>query len=131
MQLYDGQEYLDNAELPDLGSIQCICTTGGGIREYRGLSSDFDKMKEYVKHAPLLTGCIIKFEDTGETYEYFAYDKSWNLVVSNSSGGIEGVTNEDDIDFGNDWGEEIPHDVEEDMTDDDDIDFNNDWNNGN
>ena len=87
MQIFDGQEYLDTAPLPDLGGITCIAVTGGGIREYKGKSADFGKLKAYSRTVPLLTGSFVHLEDTDETYEFFAIDKSWNLVSRGGSGG--------------------------------------------
>lgn len=128
MQYFDGREYLDNETLPDLGSIQCISTTGGGIREYRGHSKDFDKLKAYVQKVNLLTGCFIIFEDTGETYEYFAIDRSWNKVPTKSGITSPGETSDDDIDFNDEWGSPNTGSVEDDITDDPDINFNDEWN---
>lgn len=90
MQIFDGKEYSDTEMLPDLGSIVCVAVTGGGKREYRGLSSDFGKLREYAKKANLLTGCLVRFEDTNKTYEYFAIDQQWHEYASDISSGGSG-----------------------------------------
>lgn len=97
MQIIDGQEYTDDQTPPDLGSIECISILTGVIRIYRGLSEDFDKMKEYAKIVKLSTGSRIRFVDTGKTFKYFAPSQEWypcsdDSGGSSSSSGTSGVT---------------------------------------
>lgn len=73
MIIYDGQEYENKEQIPDMGSICCV-SVNGNQREYRGLSEDFDKLPKYEN---LATGSSCLFLDTGKYAEYMAYNKTW------------------------------------------------------
>lgn len=71
--VYDGQFYNSEADIPDLGSIECI-SSDGLIREYRGLSADVSKLPKYDG---LATGSSCLMQDTGDYYEYNSKTKTW------------------------------------------------------
>lgn len=73
---YDGQQYNDASEIPNMGSLVCV-SVNGNMREYRGLRADFDKLPKYSN---LGTGSSCLFLDTGEYAEYMAYNKTWYVV---------------------------------------------------
>ena len=73
MYFYDGQRYDSQADVPDLGSWECV-QTDGGKRTYWGLSKDINKLPKYDD---LRTGSKAVCLDTGSCYAYHAHTKEW------------------------------------------------------
>lgn len=71
--IFDGQLYNEGDEIPDLGSFVAT-SVDGNIRDYEGLSKDFDKLPKYND---LGTGSSAFLIDTGQLYEYEATTKTW------------------------------------------------------
>lgn len=69
----DGHTYHAGEEVPDMGSLVAT-SVSGNIRNYEGLSEDFDKLPKYDD---LGTGSTCLFSDTGYLYKYEATTKEW------------------------------------------------------
>lgn len=71
--VYDGHEYNDMADVPNLGSWVCT-DVEGNRRNYEGLSADVGKLPKYDD---LGTGSSAMCIDTKEFYKYEATTKTW------------------------------------------------------
>lgn len=69
----DGRTYQAGEEVPDMGSLVAT-SVDGNIRNYEGLSIDFDKLPKYDD---LETGSSVSFTDTAELYKYDKSTKVW------------------------------------------------------
>ena len=69
----DGHIYEAGQEVPDMGTLVAT-SVDGAIRNYEGLSTDFDKLPTYDD---LGTGSSAFFQDTGFIYKYEAQSKTW------------------------------------------------------
>lgn len=72
----DGKFYKAGDEVPDLGSLVAT-SVEGKIRNYEGLSKDFNKLPTYDD---LATGSSAFLSDTGDVYKYEATTKTWNKI---------------------------------------------------
>lgn len=76
---YDGHTYEVGEEIPDLGSMVAT-NVEGNIREYKGLSKDFDKLKQVSqskKYDDLETNSSAYLVDTVEYYKYEKTSREW------------------------------------------------------
>lgn len=79
MIVFDGHEYENSAEVPDLGSFRCD-TVENGKRKYYGLSSDVAKLPRrevYPQYTDLKTGSTAYCVDDGSLYMYEESTDIW------------------------------------------------------
>ena len=71
--IQDGQVYQPGEEIPDLGSWKNTDPKSSSrIRNYEGLSKDFNKLPKYVG-----TGSSAVCLDTGDIYKFCEDTKEW------------------------------------------------------
>ena len=75
--LYDGHRYKEYADVPNLGSLVGIAvgtdSTMSGMRSYKGLYKDKDKLPHY---SDLRTGSDALLVDSDEGLHYLFYEKT-------------------------------------------------------
>lgn len=79
MIVFDGHEYENVADVPDLGSFHND-KLENGKRNYYGLSADVAKLPtkaEYPQYTDLKTGSIAYCIDTGAVYMYEESSDTW------------------------------------------------------
>lgn len=74
MIIFDGQEYEDESQIPDMGSLECV-DVDGNKRSYSGLSADMPS--KLPKYDNLGTDSTAKALDNGDFYYYHAPSKTW------------------------------------------------------
>lgn len=76
---FDGHTYEPGETIPDLGSM-IATSVDGNIRYYKGLSTDFEKLKsasQTDKYRDLGTDSTAYLIDTVELYKYEATTGQW------------------------------------------------------
>ena len=61
-------------ELRDIGSFECVATSGINQKHYEGLSTDVDKI---LAVNDLGAGSSISCVDNGDYYKFHAKSKTW------------------------------------------------------
>ena len=77
MKVVDGQIYMDDEQVHDLGSFECVSKEDVNQRNYEGLSADVSKLPKYDD---LEAGSTAFCLDTGDFYKYHAKSKTWYRV---------------------------------------------------
>lgn len=76
---FDGHLYQVGEEIPDLGSMKAT-SVDGKIRNYEGLSKDFEKLKaasRLPKYDDLETGSSAFLFDVSEVHKYEKTTREW------------------------------------------------------
>lgn len=80
MIVFDGHEYVNAADVPDIGSFRCD-TVENGKRNYLGLSADVAKLPKksvYPEYTDLKTGSTAYCVDDGSLYMYEESSDMWH-----------------------------------------------------
>ena len=80
MIVFDGHEYVNAADVPDIGSFRCD-TVENGKRNYLGLSADVAKLPTksvYPEYKDLKTGSTAYCVDGGSLYMYEESSDMWH-----------------------------------------------------
>lgn len=74
MVIFDGQKWATEADVPDLGSLECT-SYEGTVRNYQGMSIDADKLPHYVGEG---SSCLML--DTADLWMYHKKTDTWLKV---------------------------------------------------
>lgn len=80
MIVFDGHEYENAADVPDIGSFRCD-KLSNGKREYYGLSADVSKLPTkaiYPQYTDLKTGSYAYCVDDGSVFMYEESTDMWH-----------------------------------------------------